>query len=431
MNFSILFIFFFYILFLLVDHKRTVLLYIVIKPLLSLNIAIIGSPGLPLITLDVAIILVTLVVLVFRKVHLFSDFPLRISFVCFLISCALTLFFCPSGIVNLTRIFSSIFYDWIYLCIFWGVVREEKDARFVLRGYICTIAILCFYGIVEKILGINPIMALEATLISDPSKQTLWMYDNVRLGMGRIQSFMSHPITYGGILSILSLLFFYVFSNMKLLRINPLTKGVFFLLLIMNILFTNSRSPILFLLVGALGMIHPRQKSFYKYALALLVFSCIIAAVFYQKVSVYAENVTSIFELQQNEEVGGSSIEMRQNQMLAVVETVTQSPWMGLGPTGAQDYLGRGTAIMGAESCWFQALLFYGVIGVIAYIVLIVDLIRIRVKGEGRFNQFAFFLVMGWLAFSSATGEMGTRYMAVGVLLLLYRMHAKNAHMHP
>ena len=114
---------------------------------------------------------------------------------------------------------------------------------------------------------------------------------------------------------------------------------------------------------------------------------------------------------------------MRAGQLNAALKVVSDSPILGFGPAGLDDFLKKGTDLMGLESCWLQQIVFQGIIGVITYLIFILYLFKIRVNNKRDFSRFSFYYILAWVLFSTLTGEMFTRYFVLGNLLLLYKYY--------
>ena len=80
----------------------------------------------------------------------------------------------------------------------------------------------------------------------------------------------------------------------------------------------------------------------------------------------------SLFSDKAQESVGGSSVEMREQQLSIVISWFLKSPLLGLGLDAVRYVKDRDYEIYGGESIWFRLLLERGILGLLSYVVFLV-----------------------------------------------------------
>ena len=420
-------IFIIYIASLSKDPYKTFLVYVIVNPIINKNFAILSQPGLPLLSLDMAICIYTFFYFrIYKKneIREIKTFPLIIAFYFYLSSLLLTTLFSsfPFG-QSIVKSISYINDEWLFLILFWMIIISKKDLQFILKSYLILFGIMSLYGIIEKYLGYNPIIGMESSWIVDVNKVTAWSYLNAdRLGMNRVQSLTTHPITYGALLVIILISSLFMLINYE--NWKPKFKLILpiLILLIFNIFFTNSRSPLVFLMIGAIGLINFKNKIFVRYLIPFILILALSLFVFNDYISSYYGNLASLKNINQSS-VSGSDLPMRISQIMLTFSLINQSLLLGLGLGSFNLTAAAVTDLFGGESVWIQYFLERGIWGGVCYIIFIISMYKnFRIKSNLWLNSFFFFMISGWVFFSSATGEMGTRILFLTVMLIIYQL---------
>jgi len=431
MNIYLLFIFLIYSFALTISPYRTFLLYVILHPIINQNFAILSQPELPLLSLNMAICFYTFFYYqVFKKKEIRSlkTFPLIIPLYFYLSSIALsTLFSTIPFLQSLVKSLAYINDEWLFILLFWMIIRAKDEFMLILKSYFLIFTIMSFYGILEKTLGYNPIMDFERTWILDPTKITIWFYGiEDRLGMGRIQSLTSHPITYGGLLAIIIVTNFYFLFNHSKLKQNKLIFLSFLILMIINLIFTNSRSPILFLLVGFLGIINLKYQVFSRYLISIIIVISLVLFFFGGYISTYYQNFENLIAINHSN-VGGSDLSTRLLQLQLTFELFKQRILFGLGLGSFNPTAAINSELMGGESVWIKYFLERGIFGGLSYIIFIVFMFKkFRIINNPNFNRFSFFMISAFVIFASVTGEMEIRVLFLTVMLIIYQLNIPN-----
>jgi hypothetical protein len=144
--------------------------------------------------------------------------------------------------------------------------------------------------------------------------------------------------------------------------------------------------------------------------------------VFNDYISSYYGNLASLKNINQSS-VSGSDLPMRISQIMLTFSLINQSLLLGLGLGSFNLTAAAVTDLFGGESVWIQYFLERGIWGGVCYIIFIISMYKnFRIKSNLWLNSFFFFMISGWVFFSSATGEMGTRILFLTVMLIIYQL---------
>ena len=381
------------------DFKKGFSLYLCYKLVLVTNITLISKPGLPLLTLEMAMTLLYLFMFFltgkkYQSAH--KKFPLTIPFVLYCISMIISSCFSVVGfggeLSNLIKQFSE---NVLLVWMAWQILETKEDFIFLFK--VVTVIILgsCIYGFIEYIIGNNPLTAYEATL--NPGNSIDWSYSAESSRGGRINSIFEHAIGAGMNWALYAVLVFNLIQNKSAGIKKFIIPVITAILCIFCMFLTNSRSPILFFIIALCSIINFKSKRFY-----FLMFAFIIGGIIC--IPFLPENVSNIILSLLDENVasniGGSSIEMRLDQLSAAVALFIQSPAFGFGPSFKDvmqgDLVDR---LLGGESVWFQVLPALGGLGIVAYIVQIYyTVVKLPQKYGSR--QILFVSLAYWLTYT-------------------------------
>jgi hypothetical protein len=343
--------------------------------------------------------------LLFKRQTYYNEekFPLKVAFTLSIISITVSTIFSTVGFSNaVSRAFLIILNNYIFVYVFWRVIRKKEDVIFLVKGFTYIFIVLGLYGFYEKITGMNPLIAYEIAL-NPLSKVFDWRYDDFnRLGMGRVSSAIIHPIGFGVYLGIV--ISFYLFIQHKFREIwetKLYMKMLLFFLCTCCLFFTNSRSPIIYLFIAVFPIFNLKEKRTYQ-ILFVMGAGIIIAWNF---IVPYLANIISLYAYDTSsiKEVGGSSLNMRIIQFSTTFEIFSKSPFIGLGIKSLDNMLGM-RGLYGAESIWMLLLIERGVLGVISYITLIVSILKI---GFDDIKYFIWGMTLAWLAVETVTSTPG------------------------
>jgi hypothetical protein len=327
----------------------------------------------------------------FRKiVFLIKIYHLRVFYCLSFISIVL------SGVYSIMsfsdfflRIVLLVINDYVIAFMFWIVIDNKEKIRFFIRYCISVFSFACIFGFIELIFNTN----LYVEFLYDHVNRDLLdgkFYDvGERLGMRRVLSLFVSPnnFIYGAFISIMCFYFNYK-SSMK----SKIKYGYLFVYLtVIMILLANSRTVLVSSLVIMLPIFFLLKKQN-----RWLFFICFVIFIFplYRQ---FESNILSVFSLSDNNAIEGSSVSGRMMQFAGSYELFLRSPIVGNG-LGSIDYfisdnVGYKWIILGTESIWMKLMIERGIIGIVSYLVLFIELF----KRYNMRNSILFFTVVGYL----------------------------------
>ena len=354
----------------LARFRKGLILFLIYKIVLVQNITLISIPGIPLLTLDDFMTIAILVIYAFKRKKLRrtkQSFPFRNPFILFAVSWLLSSLFAAAGFgAEITRFIRNITGNLLLIVLIWEQIDKEEDFKRLYRGITILVFISCIYGLIEYMLGRNPIVEYEATLISDAERVINYSYDTVGRGY-RIQSFFEHCIGAG-----MSWAMYFSFVITKVVKgkkqlpyhkLSVLTAA----LCIPCIILTKMRSPLLFLILCSLLFIDFKRRKFYSLAIVGVFGLIIIFPMITENINI----LLSFFSRDAQNSISGSNLNMRLEQFQTALQVVKSSPLIGFGEK-YRNVLDRFAIrkLYGLESIWLSSLVMYGFIGVITNIIM-------------------------------------------------------------
>ena len=356
----------------LFDFKKGFSLYLAYKLLLVTNITLISIPGVPLLTLEMAMTIVFILIFFFKGnkyQYAHMHFPFFIPFIFYSIALIISSIISIAGFLSeISNLIKLISENILLVWMIWQIIETKEDFKFLFGCITIVILGSCVYGLIEFSIQSNPLSKYESTLNNDPNKTIDFSYGIDGRGY-RINSIFEHAIGAGMNWAIYAVMIFILIQKRSYSIKKMLIPLITAILCIPCIFLTKMRSSILFFGISLFAVINFKAKRFYL--IAALMFFGVIA--FLPFVSEDIINVVlGIFDSEKAQIVGGSNIEMRVDQFLAAFALLKISPIFGLGPSFTDvlqnDLVSR---LLGSESIWLGAISQLGLFGVIAYIVQI------------------------------------------------------------
>lgn len=410
----------------LFHFKKTVLIWMMARMLLNAQIAVkYNSPGMATsIAVDMTLILIYFLKYRNRKRKeglRFEEFPLTGAFwltlISFLISSIFAIVPLSTGIVATLKYFISNFG---IIFVFFKCLNTADDIKlYVKSGFVVAIIITCL-GLYEAIFKDNP--WLDFVYLFSPHDEAThgrlfymppWIGNGLqmRLGMVRAYSTFGIHIAFGTACVFLLYLFmtiskfkFKLFANYKL--------NIVILLLIAGALASNSKTPLVGIIIMIFAFYNINQIFHPKVILPLIVVF-VIVCIFFPHI---IENFMTLFDSEKADEAGGSTVEGRQTQFKIALDMFLMNPLFGngMGAISILRKIGNNDLILGAESSFMQILPERGLLGIIGYIVTYLMLFN---YGK-RFQQFSlcFFFLLSLAIMEFVTGILD---MAVWVSVYL------------
>lgn len=376
--------------FLFVNYKKTVLVYTPFKFLFTNSVILAGN-----ITFENAISLLICLLFVYhygvRKQFHYNKplWPLFLSFLLMSISESISAII---GEPNYISIPLKVCRNYGYCIVLYYIVVDENDLRILLKSLFAYSIILVGNGIIQLVLDVNII----GDWVLDNLKEDNFFIDKIDYGDRglRINSFLAHSICFGDVCAIFFFVFVYFYQK-------DFLKGIcrvsIFVLLI-GVVLANSRTSLLAMMIYVLPLLLQKEKILrYKvfYVVGLICFFLYLSVPMYQMLD-------SMFNENSKYAIGGSNMTMRLEQLAASFYVVRDSLWLGLGYSF--DF-GDIEELRGAESVWFNIIMYQGILGCLCYLFIIIQSIRkTRIYNNYRY---ILFMSLGYFLQQSSTYNAG------------------------
>lgn len=293
----------------------------------------------------------------------------------------------------------------------WKVLRTKDDIHYILRVFVLVSVLIGGYTLIECFSGSN----LWMEWLQSQTSANIYVdhHDDIRFGFGRCNSFFHFPIPLGDYCAIIILFFlFWQLNSKQFVFRNRVKFIVFVLLMFVSLLLSNSRAPIIALLLGLFFVdIFKSKKTF-----AFLLLGGLLAYIFaggyiFQNLQSMTGGV--------NENVGGSSMDMRQVQLLYCLNEFYKNPFLGAGFNRLMELQDESNRdLMGAESQAFFLLVEQGLLGIFAYIYGCVKMPTKFLLYGKKYFKFAVFFTFAWVAADMISLTTGL-FITFPIILLL------------
>lgn len=370
------------------NFRKTVLIFTPFKFMIMGGVVLYGS-----ITFDNAFSLVVcLCFLCNYKKYVDRNkprWPLSVPFVLMIISESIS---ACIGEPNYISIPLKICRNYGYCFVLYNLIKTDKDFRIILQSLVMFVFVLVGNGLVEAITHQNII----GDWLSNYLKETAFFIERSDYGSRgfRIHSFLAHSISFGDVCAIFLTVFLIIYKTGYRFKLQILTM----LFLITGVLLSNSRTPILAMLIYCIPFLNFKEMNGQT---KLLMFFGLICAFFVFGQPIY-EILDSMFNEQSKYAVAGSDMTMRLEQLGVSFYVISHNPIFGLGYsfdfTVFED-------LRGAESIWFNVLMYGGFFAVICYISIYVT--AVMKSKEYALCNYLRFLTLGYLVQQTATYNAG------------------------
>lgn len=352
------------------DYRQAFGMYFCFHMVLVQNITVISIPGLPLLTLDMALGLFFAGCFFLsgskhQRAHM--PYPYRTPILLLMVCVAVSSVFSVNGLGGELSALIKIFLESVLLpWMIWQIVEEEEDFHILIKWLTVLILCTCVYGLIEFLLRSNPLVVYERTLNHDPSKVINYTYGTDERGY-RIQSVFEHAIGAGINWSMYAAFIFTLYVYRRKIPMQK-TAAITALLCIPCLILTKMRASIFFFVFAMLGVVRFKRKRFYNLAMMLIAAVVLISPILLDNINI----LLSFFNSAAQKAVGGSDSAMRFNQLDAAVSLFLNSPIWGLG-ISFKEVMNTAEvhALLGSESIWFHVIPAYGLIGIVTYAVII------------------------------------------------------------
>ena len=350
-------------------------LFICVKIFVPKALNLYDFPGFPVISYDrfilFALILVFAVKLIKYKscrLHV-KEFPLHRAMIGLALSALIsTIFSVSSMTVGINRLISTVIEGYVMLVMVWFSFRHKDQIMKTYKWILFLLFLTTIYGLINYVTKENGFITWLMDKMEDSDKTLLFSYDmaSERFGItGRVQSIFMHPMVFGLYLVFFSSVTLLLLINKK--KQDKIFYGVLLVFFAINIFFTNSRTPLIALIMVLLTILYYLKKL----KPVLIVTSVVVIG--YLLISEENNVVLRLFKSIvffwiPDDDVGGSSLEMRYLQLLYALALFSQSPVTGLGLGAMRDLINDGSDLLGGESILFWILVEQGIIGLIFFL---------------------------------------------------------------
>lgn len=312
----------------------------------------------------------------------------------------------------------------------WNVSRYDyKSIKLFRNTIVISTLIIVIYGLYLTTLnGDNPYIFYMATLSGQELREAQFGEQSNRL-LIKVSSVFPHPMPFG---LFLSLIYIYIYSLKE--KIGNLMTYLITFLSITCIFFSGIRTPIATLFISIILYILMTKR--FKLVFYLVFISIVIYFTLSNVYPAVFETIQSIFS-NNNTKVGGSSSEMRIEQLLGCFTEISSNPIFGKGFGWNIYYLlshenGHPT-ILHFESLMYIILCNFGLIGLIIWIGCFKKLfatIKRLSKSQESYIQLTI-LTVTYLSYSLITGEYGyMKYFVLIYTLILIEKSKKQSNNH-
>lgn len=261
-------------------------------------------------------------------------------------------------------IFSNLITYFLFPYFLWKSIDTKNRLEFALKVLKIFLAISFVFGLMELILSHNYFYEfMSKNLILEDWTE---IREDTRYGFKRCQSIYAWYLPYG----MISLYGFIVFYAHRFLFYIKKNFQIFMMLAMLFMAFTTGSRAVLLGIIITFVTIVMQKRNFHNIIrpqniVLLLIVGFLLSGTLYQ---VY----DSIVNSGSSEYARGSSEGMRLNQWLICLPFWLQSPIIGNGKLYMWEVVGsKNSDILGAESIWFSLFVDFGLIGVLSFLFLI------------------------------------------------------------
>lgn len=315
-----------------------------------------------------------------------------------------------------SRIFNNFMTRYMALFVGYATLQSLKNWRKTIIALFCTSAVMGIYGIITWLLQSNPYYNMMHVALK--GKSGIWT--DVQNRGYRVLSTLSNPIVYGYVMCIV--------GHLVLLwkkYINITLWACLMLLILSNILFSNSRTSIVAGLILAIVFL------LFKYKLSLRMYKYIVLCIAMLAVSYFtipvvrnvSDSIMDLFTSGGTNTVG-STVDLKFEQLKAAVYFFLKHPLWGNGfnffeETIKLKHIAYEGNLAGLEGFAYKLLVEEGAFMIIAVVVLFVNLLRYFINRSylGDYAYVGIAWVLSFLAFMLLAGCWGGIF-TIGMLFI-------------
>ena len=412
------------------NWRKTVIVWIPLQLFFNECVCLKYTPPAVSFVLAVDFLLLIEYLIIVKKRRLVEEpYLFKTVFIVYLISYSISMIF---SIVPFSEILTgTIKYfvqTFLVVFLFQKALKDFQDIKLFVNASFVVIIAIVILGLYESIMKDNPVLdyvylyapleLIKGKMYYVPPFISYTGDMQMRYGMVRAYSFFGIHIAFGCACVLLLYLYLYLFRHQHTC-INNKKLMVGSILLIIGIFLCNSKTPIVGLFFFLLAFFSVRHFFNIKVLgfiimLFILIFSCFPSVL---------DNFAALFDRKIAEDGGGSTTDLRIRQFEIAIHMFSQNPLFGNG-IGSIDKLmsiGNNADILGSESSWMKILPERGLLGVLSYLVLY---IQMWVKFKFTIGKKClFFFLCGLMAMETATGFMN--FALYGSILICIHRYMK------
>lgn len=393
------------------DYKKSFLTYAAVSLLINAGMAIRYAP--PSIGVSLVLNLFFVLLYHYKKRYVYKSafhFPLKKAFLWMSASlCVSAIVTWSNGSISgITSAINNIFGIYLFIYVFWNVCESKQDIKYFISCLVVVFAVSYIYGIYEYSTHSNPILdSIKAMIPDEYSEGKLAMSDveNLRDGRFRAQSLFYISILYG-INSVL-FMFFVLFVNKykQYLNFGKMCLALIVCFSLFACYTSNSKTPLVAIPLFVLPYVLKNKIAFMLFA----VLSIIIIISPEYILSLLGDIINlEAFDVKNEDMSGGSNIYMRMLQLEASVEYWMKAPLFGNGLRSGAMFSERDARLFGCESVWFRTMIERGALGLVAYIIMIINCLKVSLKYDKKY--FLFMYTVAFYVICSITDINYTMY---------------------
>ena len=324
-------------------------------------------------------------------IHNFNKFPLKRYFILSAISIALSSIFSIMPLSNnITSLIAKLVDEFLLVIIFWFYINKSRDIYLFIKCCMGILLVSYMFGIYEFTVGQNPFLNYLNQHVDEDLLLGKFYDAGERLGLRRVSSFFVSPnnFLYGAFVTLL--LFYYNKYGTRTIK----QTFMFAMLSMLLILMANSRT----VLISSILIYLPILYSYKSHSIKIVLILVVMGFLFTPFIIQYSANITSVLDASDKAAIEGSSVSGRMMQFAGSFELMMKSPIIGNG-IGSISYFvsdkgGWRWIILGTESVWMKLMIEQGVLGIVTYLFLFIDLQK---KLKITSDSTMLFCVLGYL----------------------------------
>lgn len=382
---------FFLILYAIQNFNRSFLLYMLLEVVWYPQAKLLDISGLPAIPISLVMSFFYVVYYVIKKrKNIFSNFPLSIPLIMLALSRLASCFTSLAGFEDeFSRFIGYSFTSCLEVWLIWNIVNSEKDFNFLLKGLTIVFLFAGVYGLIVFATHTNVIFDYKSSLVENG----IDAYNAGDIRGYRLTSIFEHPLGAGMNFAIFIITILVAKLKYGFRGVSSIIIYVTVVLAVICIFYTKMRAGLFMLIFGIPAFWKFKGKQFIKLFVGCVVLLFIVFPLISDQIDVFQ----SLFNKKAQEEIGGSNLEMRLEQLGACFYFLQQSPITGFGEqcllylNGIQAY-----QLRALESVVFEEMVRHGIFGLLAtFVLMYFTMVHLPLKHHSKELFFVSFCFWG------------------------------------